>query len=113
MKWLLHCIPSDPIADLSDNDGSTVAKRPVGSTSTVGKRGEKGTCQTSHKQGISLTDYTRYTQYCICEGDCRKRGLRRFAAAAVSIFISLLRERAFVPRRPKCLKTFSTNRYAI
>ena len=54
MKWLLHCIPSDPIADLSDNDGSTFARRPVRSTSTVGKRREKGACQTSHKRGMYL-----------------------------------------------------------
>ena len=51
---MIVTIPSDPSADLSDNDGSPVARRPVRSTSTVGKRRQKGACQTSHKQGMYL-----------------------------------------------------------
>ena len=50
-RCMIVTIPSDPSADLSDNDGS---RRPVRSTSTVGKRRQKGACQTSHKQGMYL-----------------------------------------------------------
>ena len=51
---LIVDVPSYPRADLSDNDGSPPARRPVMSTSSTNKKREKDACQTSHKQGVYL-----------------------------------------------------------
>ena len=51
---LIVDVPPDPKADLSNNEGSPPARRPVRSTSATDKRRKKGACQTSHKQGVYL-----------------------------------------------------------
>ena len=48
---LIVDIPPDPKADLSDNEDSPPARRPVRSTTFSSKKREKSACRTNHKQG--------------------------------------------------------------